>query len=88
MSRWEPDYRGLSALVIAVCAAFGIFVITPIGLAILGMRLGEIGGEVLIALGGALVGSVATYMGMKYESRHSLPKEPPPPPPDPPTPES
>jgi hypothetical protein len=60
----EPDYRGISALVIAVSGAFGIFVIVPIAV-LMGRGLGEIGSDVVIALGGVLVGSLATYMGMR-----------------------
>jgi hypothetical protein len=60
----EPDYRGLAALVIAVCGAVGLFLAIPAAV-ILGWSLGEIGAQVVVALGGALVGSLATYMGMK-----------------------
>ena len=60
----EPDYRGIAALVIAVCGALGIFLIIP-GAVLLGMSLGEIGSQVVVALGGALVGAFSVYMGMK-----------------------
>src|SRR6188474_417499 len=80
----EPDYRGLSTLVIAASASVGIFVITPLALAILNRGIGEVGGDVLIALGGALVGSMATYMGMKIresdngrEGTNPRPEQPP-----------
>jgi len=59
----EPDYRGVAALVIAACGAVGIFVLVPLGV-LIGWKLGEVGGDVLIALGGVLVGAMATYMGM------------------------
>ena len=62
----EPDYRGVAALMIAICGAFGIFIIVPIGLIYWKMTLGEAGSEVLIALGGVFVGAFATYMGMRY----------------------
>lgn len=60
----DIDWRGLSAFVIAVCAAVGLFILTPIVLLIAHFRLGETGGDALIALGGALIGSLATYMGL------------------------
>jgi hypothetical protein len=60
----EPDYRGLAALVIAVSGAFGIFVVVPLAV-LMGYTLGEAGSDVMIALGGALVGAFAVYMGMK-----------------------
>jgi hypothetical protein len=60
----QPDYRGLAALTIAVCGAVGLFLVIPIAV-LLGWSLGEIGSQVVVALGGALVGSLATYMGMK-----------------------
>lgn len=62
----EPDYRGLAALVIAVCAAIGIFIALPVGI-LLGMSLGEIGSQVVVALGGALVGAFSVYMGMSHD---------------------
>jgi hypothetical protein len=60
----EPDYRGLAALAIAASAAFGIFVVVPVAV-LRGMSLSEVGSQVMIALGGALVGAFAVYMGMK-----------------------
>jgi len=62
----EPDYRGVAALIIAICGALGIFIIVPVGLIYWKMTLGEAGSEVLIALGGVFVGAFATYMGMRY----------------------
>jgi hypothetical protein len=60
----EPDYRGVAALVIATCAAFGVFVVVPLAV-LRGMTLGEIGSQVMVALGGALVGAFSVYMGMR-----------------------
>lgn len=60
----EPDYRGLAALTIAACGAVGLFLVIPIAV-LLGWSLGDIGSQVVVALGGALVGSLATYMGMR-----------------------
>jgi hypothetical protein len=62
----EPDYRGLAALIIAVCAAVGIFIVLPIAI-IMGMTLGEFGSQVVVALGGALVGAFSVYMGMRND---------------------
>jgi len=59
----EPDYRGLAALAIAVAGAIGIFVIVPIAV-LLGGKV-DAGKDVLVALGGALVGAFAVYMGMR-----------------------
>jgi hypothetical protein len=61
----EPDYRGIAALVIAACAALGIFILVPVAV-LFGGRVGGSGKDILVALGGALIGSAATYMGMKY----------------------
>ena len=61
----DLDYHGLVAIVIAACAAVGIFIITPLAL-ILDIKLGD--GRVLIGLGGALIGALATYMGMKIKN--------------------
>jgi hypothetical protein len=58
------DYRGMAALVIACCAAFGVFVVVPIAV-LRGMSLSEIGSQVMVALGGALVGAFSVYMGMR-----------------------
>jgi len=66
----DPDYRGIAALAIAVCGAVGVFIITPIAL-ILDVKLGD--GRVLIAIGGALIGAFATYMGMKYTHPNDKP---------------
>jgi hypothetical protein len=63
----ELDYRGIAALVIAVCAAFGIFVVLPLAV-IMGMSLGEFGSQVVVALGGALVGAFSVYMGMRKDN--------------------
>lgn len=60
----EPDYRGIAALVIACCGALGIFLLIPIAV-LLGWSLGEIGSQVVVALGGALVGAFSVYMGMR-----------------------
>lgn len=60
MKDW--DFRGLAVLAIAACAAVGIFIITPLAL-IWGIKFGD--GKVLVGLGGALIGAVAAYIGMK-----------------------
>ena len=59
----EPDYRGIAALTIAACGAVGLFVIVPLAL-LMGHKMGEVGSDVMIALGGVLIGALATYMGM------------------------
>jgi hypothetical protein len=61
----EPDYRGLAALAIGICGALGIFIVIPVAV-LMGGRIG-VGKDVLIALGGALVGAFATYMGMRHK---------------------
>jgi hypothetical protein len=61
----EPDYHGLVAIVVATCAAVGIFIITPLAL-VWGVKFGD--GKVLVGLGGALIGAVATYLGMKLKN--------------------
>lgn len=58
----EPDYRGVSALAIAVCGAAGIFVLAPIVL-LSAVPHGEAASHVVTALGGALIGALAAYMG-------------------------
>jgi len=58
----EPDYRGIAALVIAICGALGAFIIVPVAL-MMGTKLGD--GRVLIAIGGTLIGALAVYMGMR-----------------------
>lgn len=58
------DFRGVAALVIAASAAVGLFVVLPLAI-LFGLTMGEIGSQVVVALGGALVGCLATYMGMK-----------------------
>jgi hypothetical protein len=58
----EPDYRGVAALAIAICAAVGVFILTPIAL-IFNVKLGD--GRILIALGGGLIGALAVYMGIR-----------------------
>jgi len=70
----EPDYRGVAALIIAACGAVGIFVIVPMAI-LVGGTLGEVGSDVVIALGGVLVGSLATYMGMRVDGYLSTDKE-------------
>jgi hypothetical protein len=62
----EPDYRGLAALTIAICGALGIFLVIP-GAVLMGMSLGEFGSQVVVALGGALVGAFSVYMGMRND---------------------
>jgi len=62
----EPDYRGIAALVIAICGALGIFLVIPVAV-LLGMTIGEIGSQVVVALGGALVGAFSVYMGMRND---------------------
>lgn len=66
----EPDYHGLVAIVVATCAAIGIFIITPLAL-VWGVKVGD--GRVLIGLGGALIGALATYMGMKLKNGNGPP---------------
>ena len=61
----EPDYRGVAALTIAVCGAVGIFLLLPIALLLGSISLSEFGSQVVVALGGALVGAFSVYMGMK-----------------------
>jgi hypothetical protein len=63
MNHW--DYHGLAATIIAACAAVGIFIITPLAL-VGGIEFGD--GKVLTALGGALIGALATWMGMKLRN--------------------
>ena len=65
----EPDYRGLAALVIAASGAFGIFVVVPLAV-FMGYKLSEVGSQVMIAIGGALVGAFAVYMGMKSDRKN------------------
>jgi hypothetical protein len=56
------DYRGLSAVIIA--AALGLALVIGVSeLAFTHRILGEAGSEVLIAVGGALVGALAGYIG-------------------------
>ena len=71
----EPDYRGISAAVIAICGAVGVFVLTPAFLLISGRRLDEIGSDVLIAIGGVLVGAFAAYMGQRFERAADKPAD-------------
>jgi len=72
----EPDYRGVAALIIAVCGAVGIFVIVPVTV-LMGRSLSEVGSDVIIALGGVLVGALATYMGMQLNAKEVLSQAPP-----------
>jgi hypothetical protein len=72
----EPDYRGVAALIIAVCGAVGIFVIVPVTV-LMGRNLSEVGSDVVIALGGVLVGALATYMGMQLNGKEVLSQAPP-----------
>ena len=60
----EPDYRGVAALVIGTCGAVGIFIVLPIAI-IMGQTFSEFGSQVVVALGGALVGAFSVYMGMR-----------------------
>ena len=61
MKHW--DYHGMVAIIIATAAALGIFIITPIAL-LMGVKFGD--GKVLVGLGGALIGALATWMGIKF----------------------
>jgi hypothetical protein len=58
------DYRGIAALVIAL--ALGLTMVLSIaGLIFWNRPLGEKGAEALIAIGGAMVGMLASYIGGK-----------------------
>jgi len=63
MKDW--DFPGLAAIIIAACAAVGIFIITPLAL-VGGIEFGD--GKVLVGLGGALIGALATYLGVKFKN--------------------
>lgn len=68
MKRWDPDYRGISALILAI--AIGLTFIIGMGaIAIWGRPIGETGGEALIALGGAVVGLLAGYIAGRAEQK-------------------
>jgi len=69
----EPDYRGISALIIATALGLGL-VIGMAGKVWWGVPLADAGGEALIAIGGALVGALAGYMA---GVRANKPEEPP-----------
>lgn len=58
------DYRGAIALVLAIAIAL-VLVISVTAVAISGRVLSEAGREVLIALGGAIVGALAGFLGSK-----------------------
>ena len=75
----NPDYRGIAALAIGVCGAFGVFILVPLSIMFLGLRIGEAGSEIMIALGGALVGAFATYMGIRHNGEKVLPPQEAPP---------
>jgi hypothetical protein len=60
------NYRGIAAIIIAGTVG-GALLATVIGLAVMDRQLGEVGGDALIALGGALVGALATYLGQQQE---------------------
>ena len=70
----EPDYRGLSALVIAVCGAAGVFILAPVIL-LSGVPYGEGASHVVTALGGALIGALAAYIGLRVVHYGDGPRE-------------
>jgi hypothetical protein len=58
------NYRGIAAVILAI--SLGVAVVAAVvGLAWRDKPMAEVGGQVLLAIGSAMVGALATYMGMK-----------------------
>lgn len=66
----DPDYRGLAALILAI--AIGLtFVIATGSLAWAGKSFSDVGGEALVALGGAVVGALAGYITGRHVDKET-----------------
>jgi len=67
------DHRGIIAIILATAIGL-VLVLAVAGAVFSGRAMSEFGRDVLLALGGAIVGALAGYLSSKAVNGHQLPK--------------